>query len=206
MNEALCSILSGEDEWSYDSDGRTIKFNQDGTGELWCRCELVVWIAADFTWKSIKQPPLDPTVIESSLKTAKASPALLGQLNLEITLVKRLPEWTRTSTLARNTLVNEHSLTDAAFEPKLYTVRFERGNFMVPWFLEGPKSQYHLSPRFELRLLFDKSPYPPRSEWKKPDGGPDSGQFWEHKEFVGRKSSELKRPINEVISAACTVS
>ena len=36
MNEALCSILSGEDEWCFDTDGRSVKFNKDGTGEV-CR-------------------------------------------------------------------------------------------------------------------------------------------------------------------------
>jgi hypothetical protein len=36
MNEALCSILSGEDEWCFDAGGRSIKFNEDGTGEV-CR-------------------------------------------------------------------------------------------------------------------------------------------------------------------------
>jgi len=36
MNEALCSILSGEDEWCFDAEGRSIKFDEDGTGEV-CR-------------------------------------------------------------------------------------------------------------------------------------------------------------------------
>lgn len=34
MNEALCSILYGEDEWYYHAEGRHIKFNKDGTGEV----------------------------------------------------------------------------------------------------------------------------------------------------------------------------
>lgn len=34
MNEALCSILCGEEEWWYDQDGRSISFNSDGTGEV----------------------------------------------------------------------------------------------------------------------------------------------------------------------------
>lgn len=33
MNETLCSVLSGEDEWRFDKEGRSIKFNKDGTGE-----------------------------------------------------------------------------------------------------------------------------------------------------------------------------
>lgn len=27
------------------------------------------------------------------------------------------------------------------------------------------------TPRFAIRLYFDKSPYPPRHEWKEPRGG-----------------------------------
>lgn len=34
MNEALCSILTEEDEWCFDAEGRSIKFNKDGTGEV----------------------------------------------------------------------------------------------------------------------------------------------------------------------------
>lgn len=34
MNEALCSILTGQDEWCFDTEGRSIKFNKDGTGEV----------------------------------------------------------------------------------------------------------------------------------------------------------------------------
>lgn len=37
MNEALCSILTGEGEWAFDFDGKYIKFNDDGTGEV-CSC------------------------------------------------------------------------------------------------------------------------------------------------------------------------
>jgi hypothetical protein len=34
MDEALCSILCGEDEWYFDTGHRSIKFNKDGTGEV----------------------------------------------------------------------------------------------------------------------------------------------------------------------------
>jgi hypothetical protein len=45
MNESLCSILSGEDEWCFDADGRAIKFNPDGTGEV-CR-PLTIYFPCD---------------------------------------------------------------------------------------------------------------------------------------------------------------
>lgn len=34
MDEALCSILTGENEWVFHSEGKSIKFNKDGTGEV----------------------------------------------------------------------------------------------------------------------------------------------------------------------------
>jgi hypothetical protein len=35
MQEALCSILSGEDQWSFAEEGRWIKFEKGGTGEVY---------------------------------------------------------------------------------------------------------------------------------------------------------------------------
>jgi hypothetical protein len=178
--------------------------------KLWCRCEFCYWIFADLTWKSIKEP-LDPAKSPPPLgaKAKGSSPLLLGQLNLEITLAKGPPERWQRSILSTSTIINERSLTDEAFQPKLYTIRIERGNFIVPAYIGFPGGLYGTDLRFELRLIFDKSPYPPRSEWRKPDGGPDSNQFWEHKEFVGRQSKELekkRRAMNQVPSALCTVS
>jgi len=192
MNEALCSILSGEDEWYFDTEGRSIKFNKDGTSELWCRCNFNYWIAADLEWKSVE--PLDHVeprgqIAEIASATWNKSPHLLGQLNLEITLTNRLPRRAQTSNLSKSTIINELGLKDDAFRPKSYTIRIEKGNFIEPCHI-GSSSSHR--PRFALRLVFDKSPYPPRSEWRRPEGGPDGGQFWDHKEFVGRSSPEWK--------------
>lgn len=225
MNEALCSILSGEDEWCFDTEGRSIKFNKDGTGEvcrshtmslrwllttwkLWCRCNFNYWIAADLEWKSIEPLNRDKPQGQIASATWNKSPHLLGQLKLEITLTNRLPRRVQTSILSKSTIINELGLEDDAFRPKSYTIRIERGNFIEPCYI-GSVSSHRL--RFALRLVFDKSPYPPRSEWRKPDGGPDGGQFWDHKEFVGRSSPELEkqgRAMNEPLADwyTCTVS
>jgi hypothetical protein len=40
MNEAFCSILSREDEWCFDTEGRSIKFNKDGTSEVCTSCTM----------------------------------------------------------------------------------------------------------------------------------------------------------------------
>lgn len=102
--------------------------------KLWCRIEFSYWIAADLTWKSIK-PPDERNQI-GQIETApnqRNSPRLLGQLVLEITLAKSLPEWVRDSILSKSTIINELGLTDDAFQPKLYTIRIEKGNFIEPW-------------------------------------------------------------------------
>ncbi|KAI1378810.1 hypothetical protein F4677DRAFT_412065 [Hypoxylon crocopeplum] len=96
MNEALCSILCSEGEWYFDAEGRFITFNKDGTGELWCRCNFNYWIVAELEWKSI-EPPRDPgQVVKIQRQVASVAhnkgPQLLGQLDLEITLTKRLPQ------------------------------------------------------------------------------------------------------------------
>jgi len=106
-------------------------------------------------------------------------------------------------------MVNELGLKDDAFHPKSFTVSIENGSFKQPCFIGGDESMWS---RYALRLFFDKSPYPPRCEWKEPEGGPDSGQFWDHKEFVGRSSPELSkkgRAMNDLPAAGwnfCVVS
>ncbi|KAL9087744.1 MAG: hypothetical protein Q9165_006511 [Trypethelium subeluteriae] len=66
--------------------------------------------------------------------TQSKTPRLLGQLDLEITLTKRLPPKWATSILSQSSLVNEHSLEDDAFRPKLFVVRIEQAL---------PSSLYH---------------------------------------------------------------
>ena len=159
--------------------------------KLWCRCNFNYWIAAELEWKSIGPVDTDQAVDILDQVTSSAprtSPQILGQLNLEITLRKQLPQRAEASILSKSTTINERSLEDDAFQPKSYTVKIERGNFIEPCYIGYPNSERS---RFALRLLFDKSPYPPRTEWKKPEGGPEDGQFWDHKEFVGRRSPDL---------------
>lgn len=87
--------------------------------------------------------------------------------------------------------INESLLTNDAFLPKTYTVRLEEGNFLTPYDLMLPEEDQY-TPRFALRLAFDKSPYPPRHEWKEPGGAPDAMKMWEWKDFCGRQSPGLK--------------
>jgi hypothetical protein len=112
---------------------------------------------------------------------------LLGQINLNITLTKRLPAWAQKSS-RKFPFANEGSLTDDAFQPKSFTVRIEEGDFEIPSQAWVPSKFAHLhsgrpSLKFTRRLVFDVSPYPPKSEWKKGSHGKD---LWDFKEFVGK--------------------
>ncbi|OAA45598.1 hypothetical protein NOR_03387 [Metarhizium rileyi] len=182
---ATCSILSGETEWCYDTEGRSIRFDSNGTGELWCRCNFNYWIAAEIEWESIEQLGKEPSSqVATTVGDGRSrAPVLVGQLELKITITKRLPARAQDSILSKCSTVNGFCLTDEAFRPKFFTVAIEKGTFTEPC-RTGVSSSSTL-PTFALRLLFDKSPYPPRAEWKSPETGPDGGRFWDHKEFVG---------------------
>ncbi|RWA08862.1 hypothetical protein EKO27_g6228 [Xylaria grammica] len=205
MNEALCSILSSDEDWHFHSDGRSIRFNGDGTGELTCRCNLNFWILAEFEWKSIRPQHNEPHRAPASsgytptTKNNGNRPELLGQLDLEITLTRRLAARARrwAEEHPSNAKHMNQSLADDAYRTKLYTIRVERGNFIEPCYVGYKNSD---AKRYSFRLLFDKSPYPPRSEWLSPQGGPNDGCFWDHVEFVGRAapdSARRQRPMND---------
>ncbi len=166
------------------------------------------FIAVEIEWKSLPPPPPDP-VAETAQAIWTRGPQLLGRLNLEITLTKRLAPVLPPSLMRQNTVINEHGLSDDAFQAKSFKATIEKGNFTEPsWAGSGSSNR----PRYALRLLFDRSPYPLREEWKKPEGGPDSNLFWENREFVGRCSPELEgkgTAMNDVAPAgwgSCVVS
>ncbi|KAI9677317.1 MAG: hypothetical protein M1829_002660 [Trizodia sp. TS-e1964] len=181
MDEALSSILCAEERWIFRGLCESIGFNADGTGNLWCSCaDFNCYIALALSWRLL--PPAPPVARNASARR----PQLLGQLNVEITLERKLapgaPE-------QHGKYLIEGVLCDAAFTPKSFCIRIEKGDFIEPGAirLEG----FSLD-RYSLRLLFDKSPYPPREEWKEPQCGPDSLLFWEHAEFVARRQPGLK--------------
>lgn len=84
--------------------------------------------------------------------------------------------------------MNEARLADGAFRPKVYTVRLEQGRFALPGHVETATD-----PRYVLRIVFDTSPYPPRSEWRVPEMGPEALCVWDMKEFVARVRPEQEK-------------
>lgn len=211
MNEALCSILCQEDgRWCFDIEQTYIAFQKDNTGIVCISCIMSLdncwllgklcagggfcWsILSEFEWKSTAIEPLD----YSQTPQGHQSPHLLGQLNIEITLTKRLPPFVRKHH-EKNTMVNGGSLTDDAFQPKSFTVRIEQGSFITPARLKNEFA--HIGPHENLtwtkRLVFNTSPYPPESEWKETWKEnwkePDGCNYWDCKEFVAH-SPEVKR-------------
>lgn len=162
---------------------------------------MSVWIAAEFEWK-----PQDTALVDQVVeikKTPSKGPCCIGQIEIEMTLTKRRTPRFCQGAGARYSGINESCLTDDAFLPKKYNITLETGSFLAPWDINGQwEAEY---PRYALRLRFDKSPYPPLPEWKRPDLGPDANKFWEWKEFVGRESAELKKQASSKRSY-CAVS
>jgi hypothetical protein len=112
-------------------------------------------------------------------------------------------------------ITNEGSLKDDAFRPKLFTIRIEQGNFVLPAAIGkrptklGPAHCLNRwrdprSSRSAMRLLFDPSPYPPANEWKE-----FGFTFGCPKEFTGGTVKKLEgkgRAMNDVPDDGCIVS
>ena len=150
-----------------------------------------MFIAAEFEWKPQGPESLEQVIDLSSISSTRNKPHLISQLDIELTLTKRRTPSFSTPEAQRWKQINEALLTDDAFLPKTYTIRLEKDNFLAPVDTIS-QSENEFTPRYALRLAFDKSPYPPRHEWKEPGGAPDGLKMWEWKDFVRQKSPELK--------------
>lgn len=176
--------------------------------KLRCTQDGHFWIAAMHDWKIVER---EQTVSSASASASSAAPQqqasptiqqkrggpeVLGSLRLQITLLPgTLPPQLDKQPGARAHVINERGLHEAAFAPKHFTARLERGNFIEPAYAsqEGSSAASGRDrSRYAVRLVFDRSPYPPREQWASPDRGPDEGRFWEIVEFVGRKEERLK--------------
>ncbi|KAI1181489.1 hypothetical protein F5B17DRAFT_425115 [Nemania serpens] len=180
MGESLRSILCRQ-PWNYDSEGQCkIKFNEDGSGELVCRREIPIFIAAQIQWRVLS----DASLLDQSV-TKDQDDGIQRPLEVEITLTRNRSPW-----VSAKPKINEHLLSEEAFLPKTYRVRLETGVFIAPRDLSSREATSESVPKYAYRLTFDKSPYPPREQWKDTTGAPDAIKFWEWTEFVsGRMSS-----------------
>lgn len=131
--------------------------------------------AVNLEWKG---QPIDSTA------RVNESPQSLGTLNLEITLKTSVadsyngprPKWPSP---------NEHYLTKAAFQPRIFAVSIEKGNFIPDSYIGMRKDGYN--PQWGLRLVFDKSPYPAQEGLAHPANSYDcSNRFDKIKTCVAR--------------------
>ena len=203
MYEALVSILT-EQRWTFNEDSvRPVEicFNKNGTGEvsehwrnnpfwtiwantgkLYCIIEFQIFIAAEFDWKA-----LGPSLEERKVKTNNASPDTpieLAQVEIELTLSTRPASRLEPQAIS-NLCMNQDWLTDDAFKAKKFTITLEQGRFTSP----NEIHSYESKPRYELRLVFSPSVFPPESEWKEPRNAAAAYRFWEWNEFCSRELS-----------------
>lgn len=128
--------------------------------------------AVNMDWKSLPAPKADEPIEAGGIQTIwSRKPQVLGKMNLEIKLNTSvaksykgpLPVWPSP---------NEHYLSEAAFQSRTFKITIEKGNF-APKLFVGFEGDYRH--RYGLRLLFDRSPYPTREGFKRPDDGPVPG-------------------------------
>ncbi|KAK7756301.1 hypothetical protein SLS62_001527 [Diatrype stigma] len=214
QKETLATVLC-EDRWQMDSERRSyITFRPDGTGDIVLRRDIPVFICAVIEWRAVTPSSLDSVNLLDLNKldadgSASLPPSVVAsEFEIEITMTKRRPaSW---GTKVEKMHINEEQLTEDAFAPKRYRVALEKGEFRSREDLArfggdgagsgsgAPKPMPGWADKFALRLVFDKSPYPPREEWKEPGGMPDANRPWEWREFCGRRyrrtDSGLVRP------------
>ncbi|OOF93086.1 hypothetical protein ASPCADRAFT_132800 [Aspergillus carbonarius ITEM 5010] len=185
-SQTIRSILF-EESWEYHWQSRII-FHADGTGTLIACGELCSFIGLHFNWK-IHNPDYLDQVIDPNTHTGRP-PQTVCEFSVEITYTTRRP----TEFNNRNMrMLNEGTLTAQAFRPKTFQIRLEHGRFFTQWETQRTGVPRWSHP-YAWRLVFDRSPYPPREEWTMAwgDGMLDFQRFWERTEFCGR-NSELPR-------------
>ncbi len=137
------------------------------------------------TWKALDPSALDRVVDTTTIGAIWRKPILVGQLDIELTLEKRIVDWFGGVAWHAHT----SKLTDDAFVPKTYTISLEKGNFALP-ILSSPT---RFDRGYMFRLSFDRSPYPPRNEWTGRFPEDQLTKLREVKAFVGRSLGELLR-------------
>ncbi|OJJ53812.1 hypothetical protein ASPSYDRAFT_50561 [Aspergillus sydowii CBS 593.65] len=182
----LLSLLCAENWW-WDSGAESyIRFHEDGTGELVARCELCLFIAAHFNWKSDEPDSLTKEIDTATSWLHTWQPRDLAQINIEMTLTTRRVQLGNMD--MRKWKINEDILTTEAFIPKKLTLRLQKGKFMT---ITDARfvSELPCYPVFHYRLFCDPSPFPEQDMWKDAGGAPESIRFWEWRQFQSHQRS-----------------
>ncbi|KAK8108245.1 uncharacterized protein PG998_010258 [Apiospora kogelbergensis] len=180
----VLSVLCDPELWSWDERPfSSISFSRDGTGTLRAGAELSVFIAVEIEWKLKTSGALDASVDLGHKAKDSSVAQQLSVFDVEITLTRRVHPLLKDH-FQDGDLVNEKALTEAAFLPKTFHARLERGRFAEPA-LSLTKEQPFRGPKYQFRLAFDKSPFPPRKEWMEEGRfAAEQCRFWDCREFV----------------------
>lgn len=175
MNETVTDTLCGKTWTMFPDTEKTLKFNQDGTGEMICRIEYMMLIAAEFDWALLPA---------EGASTGAAQDGLLGQnFDLDLALTKRRLEKAGSQSL-EGMKINEQMLKETAFEPKRFRISFEEGRFPVSYGERGTESA--ITGWYKRRLLFDTSPIPSVEHWREP-GRAENFELWKHSDYYAER-------------------
>lgn len=128
---------------------------------------LACLFAREFDWVLLDEP--HPVGDEEARESSESQPRTTWTFAIEITLTtRRHPAWAARG----RTNTDYNPLKDEAYMPKIYSLTFEKGRLIEPCrlFYKKPyllfqEKWYRTKPeRFEVRLTFNKSPYPPFEE------------------------------------------
>jgi len=132
---------------------------------------MSLFIAAIFDWEP--RTDQDDALLEEVVSNGRENIPAVG---LKLTLTKRRMPWYGNMP-TDGWQLHDKNLTQDAFNPKIYTLKFEQGTFPVIANITSGLCHW-----YSLHLKFDPSPYPPLDEWamKRPAEG---HKYWERKDF-----------------------
>lgn len=219
--KSLRSILLGWWSWP-EAAGAGVLFKEDGTGgvsqahmssfttgccPLWLtRVKLLCgewpkhWIAAELEWKPLGDSASTLDQVVDFNKDFEVT------FDIEMTLRKQVMPEAKEYAFEG---FNEVHLTDVAFRARTYKVQLTKKMFAA-----ADLSMYGLrsatppggASGYGMRIVFDKSPYPPAEEWRQDAGrmwdGAQERRFWEYRDFYREteESRELIRPDEAVMA------
>ncbi|PSK60208.1 hypothetical protein B9Z65_1106 [Elsinoe australis] len=139
--------------------------------------QLSIDVLLDFTWKELDAGLGRPFQLASPIPR---KPEVLAEFKLELNFNATSAQRVQ---LGRDTIADRRPGPFKGLDPgpRALAVRLERGFFTPDENTAGCPPWY-----FELRLVFDRSPYGTQQDWRMYDlGGGDWG-YWDHKTFIAR--------------------
>ncbi|KAG8623431.1 hypothetical protein KVT40_008407 [Elsinoe batatas] len=183
----VCSDSAGgsiKNKWTGDFGlTRWIVLRHDGTGVLLGSRQFTLDVSMDFRWQVLDSGLDQPFYFGP---TIPRTPKLLAEFRLQLDFDATTPGAVR--------------LDDK------YTIMERRtGPFKQRYFTPKESSSELASCHYELRLVFEPSPYGTKQEWDGIDGYMKTDGYWDDKEFVARQCPSPPTGILPHIQNNCVV-